>query len=438
MDLQKKPVQAFVPILYGVAYVAAALVAAGAVGVITKDLNGTYGGVLYDQAKTTYDNMADPMKQNLETVLASGAVVTVGSVAGLYTYLHDSFMALGSIVPLVPNVISTESFFKTGTGISIGVAWWEQGGTNRHITNLFINLQSGVLPAVRFDNIICDFYQPASTFTNVDVSHATPPVPADTASYITALITASLYGSSTLGASYTGTYPASFPPGAIGSSVADGNSTRPINPPANLQDLSNATPTTPYTDRNGVPTTVIPDDATKLLSNAAAVAAAAAMAAALAAGLSVAAAQAAAAAAMASAAAGADVATAAAAGAAAATATTTADTATLTKDIANTKTGDVIDMAPLKFAALLFTKKFPFSLPWDLKDMLSSFGSNAVSTPVFNMPLFFTRGGVTNNIPVVVSLERFDGLAAAARVFELFIFNIGMLFGTRKLLGGAS
>lgn len=89
-----------------------------------------------------------------------------------------------------------------------------------------------------------------------------------------------------------------------------------------------------------------------------------------------------------------------------------------------------LDPTPLSYAGTLFTTKFPFSLPWDVKNMLTAFGTGSVVTPTLEMPIM--------GVPAHVSLSRFDGLASAVRVFELLFFNAGLLFGTRKLLGGAS
>ena len=157
-------------------------------------------------------------------------------------------------------------------------------------------------------------------------------------------------------------------------------------------------------------------------------AAAAAYAAAIAAGLTPAAAAAAANAAKAAALTGASVAASAAVGAAAATATMAG---TITTDIAlPLPAGDKLDFSKFKLALDLFTNKFPFSLPWDIQRLIGSFGSGSVATPVLEMPIM--------GIPAHVSLERFNSLAAAARVFELLIFNAGLLFGTRKILGGSA
>ena len=160
----------------------------------------------------------------------------------------------------------------------------------------------------------------------------------------------------------------------------------------------------------------------------AAAAAAAAIAAALALGYSQAAAEVAGAAAAAAILSGATAAEA--ATTAAAAAASYVDAVPITTGIANTKPGDVLDFSKLKFAASLFTNKFPFSLPWDIQRMLLTFGAGNVATPIIQMPIM--------GVPADVSLSQFDNLASAARVFELFLFNIGLLFGTRKLLGGSS
>lgn len=105
-------------------------------------------------------------------------------------------------------------------------------------------------------------------------------------------------------------------------------------------------------------------------------------------------------------------------------------TGVLTTDIANTKTGDALDFSKLQFAASLFTTKFPFSLPWDLQNMITTFGSGTTDAPVLPIGI----GNISTNI----DFSKFNSLAAAVRVLELFAFGVGLMFGTRKLLGGAS
>ncbi|ODA38725.1 hypothetical protein [Desulfosporosinus sp. BG] len=99
-------------------------------------------------------------------------------------------------------------------------------------------------------------------------------------------------------------------------------------------------------------------------------------------------------------------------------------------DILTVNPDDSIDFTKLKITGDLLSSKFPFSLPWDLKNMIATFGAGTPVAPTIPIGI----GTITGEI----KLSQFDSLAAAVRVLELFAFNIGLLFGTRKLVGGAS
>lgn len=106
----------------------------------------------------------------------------------------------------------------------------------------------------------------------------------------------------------------------------------------------------------------------------------------------------------------------------------------LPKNIVNEFTtvnpGDSIDFTKLQVAGDLFTSKFPFCLPWDLKNMLSSFGSGSTTAP--KIPI-----GI-GELRTDIDMAQFNSIASTARVLELFVFNLALVFGTRKLLGGAA
>jgi hypothetical protein len=91
---------------------------------------------------------------------------------------------------------------------------------------------------------------------------------------------------------------------------------------------------------------------------------------------------------------------------------------------------DAIDYSKLHLAAEIFTDKFPFSLPWDLKNMVLTFGAGSTEAPVIPIAI--------NGLEADIDLSKFNTIAAGIRVLELFAFGVGLLFGTRKLLGGAS
>lgn len=461
IDQQKKQADAFLPIAFAippaVSYVMAAMVAAGAVGYVTQDENGVWGGNLYDKALATYNAMAADVKQNLSAALAVGSFVAMNVVPGLWDFFHQRFM-VDSTIPQTAGLIDPDTFFKRGTSVSFSVSGGVGNGaisttsTNGGPYSMYtftVNLSpsslgypyqtimgfSGITPQTYYESN-WPYFVPLTPYVPVMTSYLNSFIGSDVE--VTSSWSITLYlnqANLTLSGFPTTTVVAPIPV------ISDGTDARPINPPANPLDLNNATSTTTYLDRNGVSTTAVPTTGVQLETGAidtdttdtASIAAAAAIAAALAAGLSQAAADAAGAAASAAIWAGQTAAAAAAVGVAAAAAVSAAviaNTGALSTDIATTKPGDVLDFSKLKFAASLFTNKFPFSLPWDIQRMLTSFGSGSVATPTFEMPIM--------GIPAHVSMSRFDGIASAARVFELFIFNIGLLFGTRKILGGAS
>lgn len=438
VDQAKKQADAFVVVpIVAISYIATAMVAAGAVGYFTKDADGNWGGNLYTAAKAHYDVMADNMKNSLNTALAVSSFVTMSAVPGLWDFLHGEFLT-SSLIPttqiqatttlmngqetsaiaigqtftvLLPDTDST-------TYRNIGIQIYNSTGVFRGGLGLTV-LAGTTLYNARdvLDPNLLKFYDDAA------LTHSVGSLYDGSISYFTVkndgipLYTVVLSG---LGLA---TY-----------AISDGDSSRTINPPADPAALNQANSTTTYTDRNGVSTTSIPDTQTKTDTGtidsdraaSAAAASAAAIAAALALGYSQAAADAAGVAASNAIYAGQTAAAAASAGAVAATAYTGA----LTTDIATTKPGDALDFSKLKFAANLFTNKFPFSLPWDLKAMVTSFGSGSVTAPVIAVELM--------GLPVNINLAMMDSLAAAARILELFAFNVALVVGTRKFVGGDS
>lgn len=435
-DHQKREAQAIIPVVIGAAeaisYIATAMVAAGAVGYYTKDSEGNWGGNLYEKAASTYNSMTSTMKSDLLIALGVSSVagyMAMSKVSGLWDFLNDKFLS-SDIVPKVDtNTFDPTVFFLMPAGtrflinISESALINDPTLTSYPSTLYFYNntTQIKLYTAITFrkDHI----YVVRTNGQGVEVFD-------ETTSTLVRYYNQDVVNQIYINASGI-LYPSLVTTVSI---VNNGTSTTPIVMPANPEQLNNATPTTQLTTTAGTVTTPIPDS-TALetgannqteLEAAAAAAAAAAIAAALAAGYSQSAADAAGVAASNAIYAGQSAAAAAAAGAAAAL----SSTGVLTTDIANTAEGDVLDFSKLKFAANLFTNKFPFSLPWDLKNMVTTFGSGSTSAPQIPIGI----GSISGNI----DMSRFNSLAAAVRVLELFAFGVGLLFGTRKLLGGAS
>jgi len=77
--------------------------------------------------------------------------------------------------------------------------------------------------------------------------------------------------------------------------------------------------------------------------------------------------------------------------------------------------------------------KFPFSIPWDLKNAVTMMQATAV-IPVFTIPFVIPSINFTDEI--VLDLTQFDYLAKITRWFILALFMIGLILVTRKLIKG--
>jgi len=444
IDQQKKEAQAIVPVVIGaaeaIAYIATTMVAAHAVGTFVKNVDGTWSGTLYEKASEIYGNMQSNMQNDLRFALGVASVagyMATSKVSGLWDFLHGKFFESDSMVPIISSITDPASFFGESGGYYCYVYSYYNSSTDYGFKmskglpgsfNTFITMRTVAAGgAIIWNNVNWGTTNPdqVALITAWMLEHRDY-----WTSHVTSWNEQTMYSVCGYGKAPSSTI---YTNGTL-TSVNDGTQETPIAIPADATQLNNATVTSQLTTTGGTVTTPVPDS-TALetganqqadLVAAAAAASAAAIAAALAAGYSQAAAEAAGVAASNAIYAGQSAAAAAAAGAAAALSSTGA----LTTDIANTAEGDVLDFSKLKFAATLFTNKFPFSLPWDLKNMVTSFGAGSTAAPQIPIGI----GNISDNI----DMSRFDSLAAAVRVLELFAFGVGLLFGTRKLLGGAS
>lgn len=108
------------------------------------------------------------------------------------------------------------------------------------------------------------------------------------------------------------------------------------------------------------------------------------------------------------------------------------DVGTLTETLTNTST-ESINWEPLKVAGMDFTRKFPFSIPWDVARQLSVFDVSP-KTPVwsFDKTFYFNDYPIRMNFDLDFSM--FDGLAVVVRWILLIMFDIGLALGIRKLM----
>ncbi|MCX8129395.1 MAG: hypothetical protein N3I35_04760 [Clostridia bacterium] len=119
---------------------------------------------------------------------------------------------------------------------------------------------------------------------------------------------------------------------------------------------------------------------------------------------------------------------------------TAADGLTWTGTAAETSTsldtsGD-INFEPLKVAGNLFTTKFPFSLPWDLLRTVKLLLIDSPDPPSWDIK--WRDEILGKDLGFTIDLKKFDGIFKIARAFILVALIVGLIFGTRKLLGGAT
>lgn len=90
-----------------------------------------------------------------------------------------------------------------------------------------------------------------------------------------------------------------------------------------------------------------------------------------------------------------------------------------------------IDWQPLKKGATTITRKFPFSLPWDLYNSFKQLDGSSWD------------GKIDINIDTKladfifeIDLGMFDAIRNIVKRIELLIFDVGLILATRKLMGG--
>jgi hypothetical protein len=89
-----------------------------------------------------------------------------------------------------------------------------------------------------------------------------------------------------------------------------------------------------------------------------------------------------------------------------------------------------INWEPLRRSLYELTEKFPFSLPWDLMRGVQSMEANQWDRKI--------RVVIGDEFwpNFEIDLTMFDRLARISRVIMLVIFDLGLIFSTRKLMGG--
>lgn len=100
--------------------------------------------------------------------------------------------------------------------------------------------------------------------------------------------------------------------------------------------------------------------------------------------------------------------------------------------LTSTNIAPALDFSPLITVADLFSNKFPFSLPWDFAHSFSFIATENSWTPVFSID-------VSEHIPGFafdIDLHLFDSILPYVRSFEIFLFDLGLVLATSRLLGG--
>lgn len=101
----------------------------------------------------------------------------------------------------------------------------------------------------------------------------------------------------------------------------------------------------------------------------------------------------------------------------------------------NPPTTGSLNWGPLLLAGQLVKEKFPFSIPWDLKNQLNVFNV-APQAPVVDVdiPNFIKLGGMTIPLDFTLDLTRFDTIALITRWFVTLLVDIGFILMIRRLM----
>lgn len=413
-----------IPVI-AVGVLACALVAGGAVGAYYQNPDGGYGGALYTSASNLYNSMSDNMRTdfNNAVLVAKSGYIALNTVIGdstLYDFLHAHFIANdytsgGGVTPTLSYLFDPVVNFThytylqyscastSGTNVAGYVRVFEFASTvttfipanateqYQFICNYNISSGSnGILTHI--GNIVYDglSYNGSPILTTYDALAM--------ASYITSLhvngAISNLYLTSGHYYNDTSVMPNSSSFTGILSAPIDTSMTVPNEIPLSGKV---AVPSNPTQLDQAIPST-------NLVTSAGTVA-----------NPSVTSDQAI-------------------AGDTASEISTSTDT--FTNASANSKEGDSISWEPLKLAVDVFTNRFPFSLPWDFLHMVTTFASAPV-TPLFSM---VANSGVVAGFKLntTMDLSQYNDVVATVRIFEKILFTIGLLWGTRKLVGGAA
>ncbi|WP_103110940.1 hypothetical protein [Brevibacillus reuszeri] len=92
-----------------------------------------------------------------------------------------------------------------------------------------------------------------------------------------------------------------------------------------------------------------------------------------------------------------------------------------------------INMEPLKLAGDQLTRKFPFSIPWDIKRQLSVFNVEP-QTPIIKIDKSIPVFGSEVKLKFDINFSMFDPIAVVVRWFLILAFDIAIVLSIRRLL----
>lgn len=99
----------------------------------------------------------------------------------------------------------------------------------------------------------------------------------------------------------------------------------------------------------------------------------------------------------------------------------------------NPPNSDKINWEPLKLLPDTFTKKFPFSIPWDIARQLSVFDVSP-QAPVLHVNKVIPVFGSTVNLKFDIDFSMFDTVAVIVRWFLIIAFDLGVILSIRKFM----
>jgi hypothetical protein len=102
----------------------------------------------------------------------------------------------------------------------------------------------------------------------------------------------------------------------------------------------------------------------------------------------------------------------------------------------STSTDGDINWGPLKVTGVLFTTKFPFSLPWDILKTFQALLIDSPDRPSWNIR--WHDSVLNRDFGFIIDISKYDAYFKVAKVFVLISLNVGLIMITRRLLGGAT